>query len=231
MPPVDPNISPEALKSLDDFKKRMEEINDQIVDMGNELGDDLVKKLTKVTISAKKITDPLKEVESLSKKISGIAEETAVLRNQEAVLSRNYVKALQDGNKEEQRKLLKKLDQVRSNIDLNQQLLAEFQTLKEVSDVEAEILRTQQEQVKAEEEKAKARKDAAEALKQQLQKAWLPIKGAILSIVKAVLAVDTQVTNLGRSLGISNSWRCWFSNCACGIFNIILIFGIVAVGH
>ncbi len=53
MPPVDPNISPEALKSLDDFKKRMEEINDQIVDMGNELGDDLVKKLTKVTISAK----------------------------------------------------------------------------------------------------------------------------------------------------------------------------------
>jgi len=69
MPPVDPNISPEALKSLDDFKKRMEEINDQIVDMGNELGDDLVKKLTKVTISAKKITDPLKEVESLSKKI------------------------------------------------------------------------------------------------------------------------------------------------------------------
>jgi hypothetical protein len=205
MPPVDPNISPEALKSLDDFKKRMEEINDQIVDMGNELGDDLVKKLTKVTISAKKITDPLKEVESLSKKISGIAEETAVLRNQEAILSRNYVKALQDGNKEEQRKLLKKLDQVRSNIDLNQQLLAEFQTLKEVSDVEAEILRTQQEQVKAEEEKAKARKDAAEALKQQLQKAWLPIKGAILGIVKAVLAVDTQVTNLGRSLGISNS--------------------------
>jgi len=205
MPPVDPNISPEALKSLDDFKKRMEEINDQIVDMGNELGDDLVKKLTKVTISAKKITDPLKEVESLSKKISGIAEETAVLRNQEAVLSRNYVKALQDGNKEEQRKLLKKLDQVRSNIDLNQQLLAEFQTLKEVSDVEAEILRTQQEQVKAEEEKEKARKDATAALKQQLQSAWLPIKGAILSIVKAVLAIDTQVTNLGRSLGISNS--------------------------
>jgi hypothetical protein len=205
MPPVDPNISPEALKSLDDFKKRMEEINDQIVDMGNELGDDLVKKLTKVTISAKKITDPLKEVESLSKKISGIAEETAVLRNQEAVLSRNYVKALQDGNKEEQRKLLKKLDQVRSNIDLNQQLLAEFQTLKEVSDVEAEILRTQQEQVKAEEEKEKARKDATAALKQQLQSAWLPIKGAILGIVKAALAIDTQVTNLGRSLGISNS--------------------------
>ena len=205
MPPVDPNISPEALKSLDDFKKRMEEINDQIVDMGNELGDDLVKKLTKVTITAKKITDPLKEVESLSKKISGIAEETAVLRNQEAVLSRNYVKALQDGNKEEQRKLLKKLDQVRSNIDLNQQLLAEFQTLKEVSDVEAEILRIQQEKVKAEEEKQKAQKDATAALKQQLQSAWLPIKGAILGIVKAVLAVDTQVTNLGRSLGISNS--------------------------
>jgi hypothetical protein len=205
MPPVDPNISPEALKSLDDFKKRMEEINDQIVDMGNELGDDLVKKLTKVTITAKKITDPLKEVESLSKKISGIAEETAVLRNQEAVLSRNYVKALQDGNKEEQRKLLKKLDQVRSNIDLNQQLLAEFQTLKEVSDVEAEILRIQQEKVKAEEEKQKAQKDATAALKQQLQSAWLPIKGAILGIVKAALAIDTQVTNLGRSLGISNS--------------------------
>jgi hypothetical protein len=196
MPPVNPNISPEALKALDDFKQRMEEINDQIVDMGDELGDNLVKKLTKVAFEAKNIIDPLKEAESLSKKISEIAEETAILHNQEAILSRNYVKSLQNGNKEEQKKLLKKLDQVRSNIDLNQQLMIEFQTLKEVGDIEKKILEIKQKQIDAE-------KEASKVLIDQIKSA-LSFKNIMGSaIVKAVLAVDTQVANLSRSLGVS----------------------------
>ena len=194
------NIGPsaESLKALDAFKKRMDEINNQIVDTGNELGDNLVKKLTKVAFEAKNIIDPLKEVESLSKKISEIAEETAILHNQEAILSRNYVKSLQNGNKEEQKKLLKKLDQVRSNIDLNQQLMIEFQTLKEVGDIEKKILETKQKQIDAE-------KQASKVLTDQIKSA-LSFKNIMGSaIVKAVLAVDTQITNLSRSLGVSYS--------------------------
>ena len=102
----DYQISEQALNSLNDFKTKMEDVNDSIIDMGDELGDNLVKKLTQVVIEVKKIKNPLIEIESISRKINDIIEETQVLHNQEAIFSRNYIKALQTGNREEQIKPL-----------------------------------------------------------------------------------------------------------------------------
>ena len=51
----DYQISEQALNSLNDFKTKMEDVNDSIIDMGDELGDNLVKKFTQVVIEVKKI--------------------------------------------------------------------------------------------------------------------------------------------------------------------------------
>ena len=192
----DPKISDQALKSLDDFKSKMDDVNTSIVDMGNELGDSLVKKLTQVVVEAKKIKNPLKEIESISKQVNDLADETAVLYNQEAILSRNYVKALQDGNKEEQKKLLSKLDQIRSHIDINQQLLSEFATLKEVADIEAAIT-----------EEKKKQTSLLEVLKTKFADQLTSLKKMFTlgSIVDMLFKGSENIANFRKELGMSYS--------------------------
>jgi hypothetical protein len=217
------NIGPsdESLKALDAFKKRMDEINDQIIDMGNELGDSLVKKLTKAAFEAKNITNPLKEVESLSKKVADLAEETAILYNQESISSRNFAKLGQENNillqqiaeetgdiekkiletklkqnREEQQTLSSKLAQVRSNIDLNQQLMSEFQTLKEVGDIEKKILETKQKQVNVVDQIKKKFADQLKSLKDMF---------SLGSLIDMLFKGSENIANFRKELGISYS--------------------------
>ncbi len=199
----DPKISDQALKSLDDFKSKMDDVNTSIVDMGNELGDSLVKKLTQVVVEAKKIKNPLKEIESISKQVNDLADETAVLYNQEAIYAKNYVKALQDGNKEEQSKLLKKLDQIRSHIDINQQLLTEFQTLKEVADIEQAIL----DKEKAITEEKKKQTSLSDVLKKKFTDQLSTLKNMFTlgSIVDMLFKGSENIANFRKELGMSYS--------------------------
>ena len=190
-------MSEQALNSLNDFKTKMEDVNDSIIDMGDELGDNLVKKLTQVVIEVKKIKNPLKEIESISRKINDIIEETQVLHNQEAIFSRNYVKALQTGNREEQIKLSRKLDQIRAHIDINRQLTSELQTLKEVADVEGYIYQEKKKNNKAE--------IIFEELKKRFRleeiKAMLSFAGLFKITLDAAFKFSEVSTKIGKSLG------------------------------
>jgi len=193
----DYQISEQALNSLNDFKTKMEDVNDSIIDMGDELGDNLVKKLTQVVIEVKKIKNPLIEIESISRKINDIIEETQVLHNQEAIFSRNYVKALQTGNREEQIKLSRKLDQIRAHIDINRQLTSELQTLKEVADVEGYIYQEKKKNNKAE--------IIFEELKKRFRleeiKAMLSFAGLFKIALDAAFKFSEVSTKIGKSLG------------------------------
>ena len=193
----DYQISEQALNSLNDFKTKMEDVNDSIIDMGDELGDNLVKKLTQVVIEVKKIKNPLIEIESISRKINDIIEETQVLHNQEAIFSRNYIKALQTGNREEQIKLSRKLDQIRAHIDINRQLTSELQTLKEVADVEGYIYQEKKKNNKAE--------IIFEELKKRFRleeiKAMLSFAGLFKITLDAAFKFSEVSTKIGKSLG------------------------------
>ena len=193
----DYQISEQALNSLNDFKTKMEDVNDSIIDMGDELGDNLVKKLTQVVIEVKKIKNPLIEIESISRKINDIIEETQVLHNQEAIFSRNYIKALQTGNREEQIKLSRKLDQIRAHIDINRQLTSELQTLKEVADVEGYIYQEKKKNNKAE--------IIFEELKERFRleeiKAMLSFAGLFKITLDAAFKFSEVSTKIGKSLG------------------------------
>jgi len=193
----DYQISEQALNSLNDFKTNMEDINDSIINMGDELGDNLVKKLTKVVIEVKKIKNPLNEIESISKRINDTIEETQVLHNQEAIFSRNYVKAIQSGNREEQIKLSRKLDQIRAHIDINRQLTSELQTLKEVADVEGYMYQEKKKNNKLE--------IVFEELKKRFRleeiKAMLSFAGLVKITLDAAFKFSEVSTKIGKSLG------------------------------
>lgn len=194
----DYQISEQALNSLNDFKTKMEDVNDSIIDMGDELGDNLVKKLTQVVIEVKKIKNPLREIESISRKINDIIEETQVLHNQEAIFSRNYVKALQTGNREEQIKLSRKLDQIRAHIDINRQLTSELQTLKEVAEVEGYIY---QQEKKKNNEKEKIFEELKKRFRLEEIKDMLSFAGLFKIALDAAFKFSEVSTKIGKSLG------------------------------
>ena len=135
----EPKISEQALKNLDAFKSEMENINNLIVDMGKDLDENLVKKLTQSVIEAKKIKNPLAEIESINKKINELADEQTINRNKLLISEQNYAKALQSGNKKEIQRAIAKNNQLRASIEINDALLSEYATLKEVAEIEDAI--------------------------------------------------------------------------------------------
>ena len=126
-------------QTLSQFNDELEKINQRIIDLGGDLGENLVEKFTKAVIEAKKIKDPLNEVESISKKISEAAEDKVLLENKLKILSLDYSKAARQGNEEEIRRLLTKKLQLKAALDLNSSLQEEYNKLLNISNEENKI--------------------------------------------------------------------------------------------
>lgn len=190
----EPKISEQALKNLDAFKSEMENINNLIVDMGKDLDENLVKKLTQSVIEAKKIKNPLAEIESINKKINELADEQTINRNKLLISEQNYAKALQSGNKKEIQRAIAKNNQLRASIEINDALLSEYATLKEVAEIEDAIT-----------EKKKKQNELTDKLKgkyNDLTKNFT-LPALLKFIIDAGLKANRQTVELGKSFGLS----------------------------
>ena len=194
----EPKISAEAQKQVDNFKKELGNINDLIVDLGQDLGDNLVKSLTKSITELKKIKDPLKEAESISRKLNELIDDNALLQNQLAISEKNYTKSLQSGNKSEIQKAAAKNNQLRANIEINQALLLELASLKEVGDIEVKITGEKQKQNRLLEEAKKLFADSVKPLTELFS-----VVGILKAIVGGANNFDKASVNISKNFGYS----------------------------
>jgi hypothetical protein len=182
-------------QQLDRINTQINQINDQIVDLGDDLGDSLVKGLSKSVAEAKKLKDPLKDAESISKKLVQLADDNAVLQNQLLVTETNFSKALQRGNAQEVNRLRNKKNQLGAALSINNALQSELATLQEVGDIERERLRQENKIVEAVKKQEETYKD--------FLKNNVGLIGILKALVNIILKADAQATQLAKSFGIS----------------------------
>ena len=187
-------------QQLDQLNTQLDQINDQIVDLGEDLGDGLVKNLTRSVVEAKRLKDPLKNAESISKKLVQLADDNAVLLNQVYVTEKNISKALQQGNQEEYKKLVAKRNQLNATLDINSAIQQELATLQDIGDIE----RARLEREKKISEEAQKQVSLADKIKNSyslLEK--IGLVAVFKQLYNLTTGIDQQLTTMGRTMGIS----------------------------
>jgi len=187
-------------QQLDQLNAQLDQINDQIVDLGDDLGNGLVKQLTKSVIEAKKLKDPLKDAESVSKKLVQLADDNAVLLNQVYVTEKNISKALQQGNQEEYKKLVAKRNQLNATLDINNAIQQELATLEDIGDIERARLEREK-KIAEESQKQVSLADKIKNSYSLLEK--IGLVAIFKQLYNIVIGIDQQLTTMGRTMGIS----------------------------
>jgi hypothetical protein len=177
--PVDPLI----LEKLSDDLNTLE---GQLQDVARNLEKGLLNKLSDSVTETRSLVDAFADGEDVTKKL---ASQMSKMQKESNKLSLNGIKLQNDltrvqasGNKLAEEKIRKAILQN----NLATQIVEKEQTL----------LNNLQQQVDAQ-------KEVTKSIADQVQSAFSLEKIMSSGIVKAVLAIDTQITNLSRSLGIS----------------------------
>jgi len=177
--PVDPLI-------LEKLSNDLDTLEGQLQDIARNLEKGLRNKLSDSVTETRNLVDAFSEGEDVTKKLSA---QMSKMQKESNKLSLNGIKLQNDltrvqasGNKLAEEKIRKAILQN----NLATQIVEKEQTL----------LNNLQQQVDAQ-------KEVSKSLADQVQSAFSLEKIMSSGIVKAVLAIDTQVTNLSRSLGVS----------------------------
>jgi len=177
--PVDPLI-------LEKLSNDLDTLEGQLQDIARNLEKGLRNKLSDSVTETRNLVDAFSEGEDVTKKLSA---QMPKMQKESNKLSLNGIKLQNDltrvqasGNKLAEEKIRKAILQN----NLATQIVEKEQTL----------LNNLQQQVDAQ-------KEVSKSLADQVQSAFSLEKIMSSGIVKAVLAIDTQVTNLSRSLGVS----------------------------
>jgi len=177
--PVDPLI-------LEKFSDDLETLEGQLQNIARNLEKGLLNKLSDSVTETRNLVDAFADGEDVTKKL---ASQMSKMQKESNKLSLNGIKLQNDltrvqasGNRLAEEKIRKAILQN----NLATQIIEKEQTL----------LNSIQQQVEAQ-------KGASKALADQIKSAFSFEKIMSSGIVKAVLAVDTQVTNLNKSLGVS----------------------------
>ena len=177
--PVDPLI-------LEKFSDDVDKLQDQLQDVARNLKDGLLNKLSDSVTETRNLVNAFSEGEDVTKKLSA---QMSKMQKESNRLSLNSIKLQSDLTRAQSLNNRQAEAQVRKAIIAN--------TLAtQIIEKEQTLLNKLQQQVDAEKEVSK------EALN-QLKSSFSLEKILSTGIFKAVLAVDTQVTNLNKSLGVS----------------------------
>ena len=177
--PVDPLI-------LEKLSDDLDTLEGQLQDVARNLKTGLLNKLSDSVTETRNLVDAFADGEDVTKKL---ASQMSKMQKESNKLSLNGIKLQNDltrvqasGNKLAEEKVRKAILQN----NLATQIVEKEQTL----------LNSIQQQVDAQ-------KEASKALTDQVKSAFSLEKIMSSGIVKAVLSIDTQITNLSKSLGVS----------------------------
>ena len=196
MATVDPLIIQKLSTDLDVLQGQLESV-------ANNLSNQLLAKMADLADETNEFIGAFEKGEDVSKQVTSqiksLGKEVNRLNFQKIKNQQDLTKAVQAGNIKEQERL-------RTNLRQNSILQDQY-------DRHIGILNVLQQEAEAEAELAKKRKEEEERLAAQgkkrldLAKQYLLPQQSLLvifgSIFKNVLGIDTQVTNLSRSLGVS----------------------------
>lgn len=177
--PVDPLI-------LEKLSNDVDKLQDQLQDVARNLKDGLLNKLSDSVTETRNLVDAFGEgkdvTKDLSAQMSKMQKESNRLSLQSIKLQSDLSRAQSLGNKQYEERVRK--------------LILQNKVSTQIIENEQTILNNVQQQVDAQQEVSK---QAVNQLKSSISLEKIMSSG----ILKAVLAIDTQVTNLSRSLGFS----------------------------
>jgi hypothetical protein len=198
--------SQDTQQQLDQFNTELDRINQKIIDSGTLLKDNLSDGFAKAVVAARKLSDPLKDAESISKKLNALVDENEAAMVRRKVAEENYAKAVaktaqkeNQKNKNAEAAAKLKFDQVRAEMQISQSLEDQYRKLLEIAEAEDRITKEKAEQEKIDKMLGSRLKKMGSLYKDLLG----PISILFTYILNAGKKTDTAITNMGKSMGIS----------------------------
>ena len=191
---IDPNI----LKKLEDDLSNLNEIID---DISKSITNDINKSLAVTSEEAKNLVDEFEKGNDITKKLEGSLKK-AFRENRRLGLDQNKLNAeLKEAQNELNRKYSEKN---KANVKNLQQKIQDNQYQQQLNESVIEYLRTLS-QSNEEEKKKTEEKKKQFGLMSLLNKLGLDQLFTFKAILDSVFKVDNQITEMGKSLGISHS--------------------------
>ncbi len=166
-------------QQLGNFNSELDNINKKISDLGDVLGDTLVKNLAKSVVETRNLAKNINDTKSISTKLNQVIEDNEILITQQVTAQKNYVKALQSGNQKEIERAKIKRDQLTASLAINQLLEDQLRTLEKISKTNALISATVSDSFKK----------------------YFSIGAIFKIIIDSALRFSQISTNIGRNLG------------------------------
>lgn len=166
-------------QQLDNFNNELDKINKKISDLGDDLGDALVKNLAKSIVETRNLAKSINDTKSISAKLNQVIADNEVLITQQAAAQKNYAKAVQSGNQKEIERTKIKRAQLTANLQINQLLEDQLRVLEKISKANAFISTTVSDSFKK----------------------YFSIGAIFKIIIDSALRFSQISTNIGRNLG------------------------------
>ena len=198
--------SQDTQQQLDQFNAELDKINKRIIDSGDLLGTNLAGGFAKAVVEARKLSDPLEDAESITKKLNKLADENEVLLIKRKIAEESYTKALTKSVQKQSQSNQKaletaklKFDQVRAEMQISQGLEDQYRKLVQIAEEEDKIIKAKKEQDEINNKLGSKLKKMGSLYKDLLG----PLSIIFTFVLNASKKADTAITDMGKSMGIS----------------------------
>jgi hypothetical protein len=195
-------MAEELDKKVGEFNNELNKISVRIQDLGEDLGINLVGKLNDSVNAAKRLSDPLKDATSITKELNKLADKNETLIIQRKVAEESYVAALKKGKNELIKTTEEKFRQLNSQLKITIALDNQLRKLESIAEEEERVTKEKAKQLSFDNLTKKSR-DGISSYFEKLLGFSFSLTGIFTLILKAAFDIDSQIVELGRSLGIS----------------------------
>ena len=200
MPPPTPA---QLQAQVDKLNESLNQINDSIKDIGSDLSGGVVKGLVAAVENTRKLTNNLTESKDLSKDIISANKELnkQIVKNEQlsvakAIAEQKLAKAINDNNRNAERRYKNEVSSLRTQIKLNEQIEDQIRKVAQVAEEEKKIS-----------DEKKKQNSLGEVLKNTLKNTLEPFKeifsvaGMFKIMVDSAFRFNKISTETGKSLG------------------------------
>ena len=195
-------MAEELDKKLEIFTNELNKISERIKDFGSVIDNNLVGKLQDSINAARGLSEPLKDASSITSQLNKLsnANETLIVRRKAA--EESYVAALKKGKQPQINAAKIAYEQLRAQLSISLSLEDQIRKLESIAEEEERITKEKAKQFSLS-NLAKKSMDGISSYFEKLLGFSFSLTGIFTLILKAAFDIDSQIVELGRSLGIS----------------------------
>jgi hypothetical protein len=199
-----PDPTPAQLQAqVDKLNESLNQINDSIKDIGGDLSGGVVKGLVAAVENTRKLTNNLTESKDLSKDIVSANKELnkQIVKNEQlsvakAIAEQKLAKAINDNNRNAERRYKSELSSLRTQIKLNEQIEDQLRKVAQVAEEEKNISDEKKKQNNLGETLKKTLKNILEPFKEMFT-----IAGLFKIMIDSALRFNKISVESGKNLG------------------------------